>query len=220
MHSFFKAAPPRQTPTRELRLGEFSMPVPLCKLPNGSGSFLYFKLNDHPALIEEAARLIAEHIAALKLKNPYFVTPEASTLALAHVLRHKYQINGATIYKTQQLTDVDPVSIDYDTVTSLNKKMLYLGKERADEMRDKDIFILDSVCTTGGTISGTYQLLLKAGIAPERIVEATMLFTEGREITAIDMSNGVSLKLHSFGHLPIIEAAPIANNNAVFGRIA
>lgn len=220
MHSFFQPATPSTKQTRELTLGEFSMPVPLCKLPDGSGYFLYFKLNDYPDLIEEAARLIAEHIASLNLKNPYFVTPEASTLALAHVLRQKYHINGATIYKTRQLTDVGPVSINYDTVTSLNKKMLYLGKERADEMRDKDIFILDSVCTSGGTIKGTYQLLLKAGIAPQKIVEATMLFTEGCERTAINVADDISIKVHSFGHLPVIAAPAIANGDNVFSMIA
>jgi hypothetical protein len=65
----------------ELKLGDFSTSVPHCKLPDRSGYFLYFKLNDHPSLVEEA-----ERINALGLKNPYFVTPEASTFALAHVL--------------------------------------------------------------------------------------------------------------------------------------
>jgi adenine/guanine phosphoribosyltransferase-like PRPP-binding protein len=190
--------------TGQLELGNFSMPVPRCKLPDGSGYFLYFKLNDHPDLVEEGARLIAERIASLGLQNPYFVTPEASTLALAHVLRHKYNIQGATIYKTIQINDIEPVGISYDTVTSTNKKMLYLGKNKAEEMQGKDIIIVDSVCTSGGTIRGTHDLLVKAGILPEQIVEATMLFTEGVDRSEINISSNVNLRLHRFGHLPLI----------------
>ena len=205
MQSFFN--PPTKTLTRQtapLNLGNFSMPVPLCKIPDNSGYFLYFKLNDHPGLVEEAARLISERIHSLQLKHPYFVTPEASTLALAHVLRHKYQINGATLYKSQQLSDVDPISVSYDTVTSLNKKTLFLGSNTAEEMNDKDIIIIDSVCTTGGTLQGVYELLLKAGISPQKIVEATLLFSEGTPRKTLDISPGNSLKLHCFGHLPLI----------------
>jgi adenine phosphoribosyltransferase len=195
--------PPEVERTGELQLGNISMPVALCKLPDKSGYFLYFKLNDHSELIEEGARLVAERIQSLGIKNPYFVTPEASTLALAHVLRHKYNINGTTVYKTKQLNDISPVSVNYDSVTSTNKKMLFLGKNRAAAMHGKDIILLDSVCTTGGTLSAMYNLLIKAGIVPQQIVEATMLFTEGKDRTEIDVATNVTLKLHRFSTLPL-----------------
>jgi non-canonical (house-cleaning) NTP pyrophosphatase/adenine/guanine phosphoribosyltransferase-like PRPP-binding protein len=206
---FFSQAKPPLKETGQLRLGNFSMPVPLCKLPDGAGFFMYFKLNDHPGLIEEAARLIAARIKSLGLKNPYFVTPEASTLALAHVLRHHYNIDGATIYKTAQINDIDPISISYDTVTSSNQKALYLGKNKAENMRDKDIIILDSVCTTGGTLRGIYQLLIKAGIPADKIIEATLLFNEGNDRNEIAVAEGIMLKLHRFDYLPLIKTNSI-----------
>jgi adenine/guanine phosphoribosyltransferase-like PRPP-binding protein len=216
---FFSPPKPPLKQTGQLRLGNFSMPVPLCKLPDGSGFFLYFKLNDHSGLIEEGARLIAERIKSLGLKNPYFVTPEANTLALAHVLRHHYKIDGATIYKTVQINDIDPVGISYDTVTSSSQKSLYLGKNTAENMHGKDIIILDSVCTTGGTIRGTYQLLIKAGIPADKIVEATMLFNEGNDRTEITISEGVKLKLHRFDYLPLIKinSAPSSSMKIALG---
>ena len=196
----------------KLHLGNLSLDVPLCKLPDKSGYFTYFKLNDHSDLIEEAARLVAERINSLGLNNPYFVTPEASTLALAHVLRHTYKIQGTTLYKTKQLNDIDPVMIEYDSVTSTTKKTLFLGKNRVKEMLGKDIILLDSVCTTGGTLRATYQLLLKAGIASEKIIEATMLFTEGTDRVEIDIAKDVTLKVHRMGYLPIFHV-PDANLN-------
>jgi non-canonical (house-cleaning) NTP pyrophosphatase len=90
-------------------------------------------------------------------------------------------------------------------VTSSSQKVLYLGKNTADNMRDKDIIILDSVCTTGGTIRGTYQLLIKAGIPADKIVEATLLFNEGNDRNEITVADGVTLKLHRFNYLPLIK---------------
>jgi adenine/guanine phosphoribosyltransferase-like PRPP-binding protein len=190
--------------TGELTLGTITKQIPRAKLPNGSGYFLYFKLNDHADLVEEGARLIALRIKNSGLRNPFFVTPEASTIALAHVLRTTYGINGLVIYKNKQINDIDPVCVQYDTVTATDKKQLFLGLNKAAELEDKDIIILDSVCTSGGTVRGTYDLLIKAGIPASRIKEATMLFTEGVMRDSLTVAPNVQLKVHSFGHLPII----------------
>jgi non-canonical (house-cleaning) NTP pyrophosphatase len=70
-------------------------------------------------------------------------------------------------------------------------------------MYGKDIILLDSVCTSGGTLVAMYNLLIKAGIVPQQIVEATMLFNEGKDRTEIDVAANVTLKLHRFSTLPI-----------------
>lgn len=194
-----------ETKTGEIQLGMVKKSIPFQKLPNGEGYFLYFKLNDHPDLVEEAAVDIAIRLTALKLKNPYFVTPEASTIALAHVLRTKYRIPGMIIYKNKQINDVDPVCVQYDTVTSTDKKQLFLDKQKAVEMHGKDIIILDSICTTGGTLRGTYNLLVKAGVPADRIKEATVLFTEGTPRESIEIEKGKDLPLYAFRHMPIVK---------------
>lgn len=206
MHArLFELKKQNTTPTGELKLGNISKQIPRVKMPNGNGYFLYFKLNDHPDLVEEGARLIAERIKSMGLENPYFVTPEASTIALAHVLRTRYNINGLVIYKNKQINDIDPVNVQYDTVTATEKKQLFLGMNKASELTDKDIFILDSVCTSGGTIRATYDLLIKSGVPANRIKEATMLFNEGTPRENIEVAPDVNLKLFSFGQLPIIQ---------------
>lgn len=80
--------------SEELRLGTAQTKLTPCALPDGSGQFLYFNLNNMPTFVEEGARLVAERVKELKLTNPYFVTPETSTISMAHVLRTKYQIEG------------------------------------------------------------------------------------------------------------------------------
>jgi|GEM_PF-6813572 len=188
-----------------LQLGRVSENVPLCELPNKKGAFYYFKLNDYPHLIAEGARLIAERIQSSGMSNPYFVTAEASTLALAHVLRDQYGIDGLTLYKTKQINDVDPLSIEYDTITAKESKQLFLGKNKCSLLQNKNIFILDSVCTTGGTLSAIANLLLKAGIENKNIVAAIVLFTEGVERNSININASAQLPLHHFSHLPIEE---------------
>ncbi|MDR3477843.1 MAG: DUF84 family protein [Gammaproteobacteria bacterium] len=200
---FFKPASVTSEEKHTLQLGHVSVAVPLCRMPDHSGYFFYFKLNDHPELVEEGARLIAERIKASGVLNPYFVTPEASTLALAHVLRHTYKIQGITLYKTRQINDKNPICVEYDTVTALEKKKLYLGENKIAELKGKSIFILDSVCTSGGTVRATYDLLIKAGVSANNIVEATMLFNEGRDISTLNVGANTSLSIHRFAHLPL-----------------
>jgi adenine/guanine phosphoribosyltransferase-like PRPP-binding protein len=190
--------------TEKLQLGSVSMDVPLSDIPGTNLAFLYIKLNDHPALVDEGARLIAERIKASGCQNPFFVTPEASTLALAHVLRSRYHIEGMTLYKARQLNDQAPLSVEYFAVTSPEKKTLFLGRNRIYELMDKDIFILDSICTTGGTLLAMYELLIQSGVASEAIVEASVLFTEGETKTCLPLPNQKNLLLYACSHLPII----------------
>jgi adenine/guanine phosphoribosyltransferase-like PRPP-binding protein len=213
MHArLFTVNPTTEPLTGTLTLGNVSKKVMKSKMPTGSGYFLYFKLNDHADLVEEGARLIADRIKSMGLENPYFVTPEASTIALAHVLKTKYGIDGSVIYKNKQIDDVDPICVQYDTVTSTDKKQLFLGKNKAEKFIDKDIIILDSVCTTGGTIRGTYDLLIKAGVPANRIKEATMLFTEGAQRESLEVAPDVFLKIHAFNHLPILQSVDSMEN--------
>jgi adenine/guanine phosphoribosyltransferase-like PRPP-binding protein len=190
----------------QITLGSVSKAIPFKKTPDGSHYFLFMRLIEHPEFVKEGARLVAERVKELGLANPYFVTPEASTITLAETLRDQYNIDGRIIFKTIQSDDVDPIEADYSTITSTTPKKLYLGKNHVAEMQNKDIIILDSICTTGGTIGGVYQLLAKAGIPVSRIVEATMLFVEGQDRSNIEVAEGVQLKLHRFNLLPFIPA--------------
>ena len=128
--------------THELKLGDFTKQIHLSDIPTGAGRFLYFKTNDIPELVEEGAKLIAARIKELGLKNPYFVTPEASTFAIAHLLRTKYGIPGVVISKSKKPTDFETYNIDYCAITSTDKKTLYLDKQQAREnARQRRFFV-------------------------------------------------------------------------------
>lgn len=194
--------------THELALGDFKKQIHLSDIPTGAGRFLYFKTNDIPELVEEGARLIAERIRDLHLENPYFVTPEASTISIAHLLRTKYGIPGVIVGKSKKPTDFETYSVDYSAITSSDRKTLYLDKAQKMEMEGKDIVVFDNVCTTGETIRAVYELILKAGVHCDHIREAIVLFTEGEDVDHIKISDGFALPLHRFCHLPLLPADP------------
>lgn len=194
----------------DLTLGTITTRIPLSNIPDGTGRFLYFSLNDMPEFIEEGARLIAERIRALNLKNPFFVTPETSTIALAHVLRTKYHIDGIIVSKHKKPNDVDTISQEYCAVTSKEKKTLFLDK--SIDLSGKDIVIIDNVCTTGETIKAVYQLLEKVGVDYKKIIAAIVLFTEGKEISEVAISKDIKIKVHTFAHIPILPSDPSIDN--------
>lgn len=189
-----------------ISLGQCHIPIPLVSTPDKSAQFAYLKLNDIPEFVEEGARLVAGYIKSSGYKRPYFVTAEASTLALAHVLRARYGIDGVTLYKSAQLNDVDPVSAPYSAITALGEQKLFLGKNRMKKLLEADeVIILDSICTKGSTIRAMYNVVMKAGVSPDKIKEAVVLFTEGEPRQTLDVGRDTPLKLKSFGTMPLIK---------------
>jgi GTP cyclohydrolase II len=193
---------------RELRLGDKVAYLPLSLIPDGTGRFLYFSLNDMPEFVEEGALLIHDRLMALGLHRPVFLAPETSTFALAHVLRTKYGMEGHVLSKRRKPSDMDVVySVQYCAVTSLDTKTLHLSKAVADTLVGRDLVIVDNVCTTGETIRAVYKLLCMAGCA-DRLREAIVLFTEGEDLAAITVATGVELPVHRFTHIPIFPMDP------------
>lgn len=198
----------------EIKLGNVSTRVQLSNIPDGTGRFLYFNLNDMPEFVEEGARLISQRIKELNLPNPFFVTPETSTISLAHVLRTKYSIPGIIVSKHKKPNDIDVVSEEYCSITSMEKKILYLDKSNSVLFKNTDIVIIDNVCTTGETIRAVYRLLCKCGADYKKIIETIVLFTEGTDSTVhnVKITNEINLPLHKFEHIPILPLDPSIDN--------
>lgn len=198
--------PQQQDDSIQVVLGNVTKNFNKVKIPsNPSLSFTYVALNDHPDFVEEGAKLIADKIQALGITNPYFVTPEASTISLAHVLRTKYQIDGTILYKKARVDDVNPISVSYFAVTSTTENKLFLDVNKAKLFQNKTIVFIDSIVTTGETLKAIHSLLTKAGIKQESIHSAIVLFTEDTPRKEIDISDQVKLPVHSFNHLEIYQ---------------
>ena len=194
--------------TQDIKLGNFNISINLSAIPEGTGKFLYFEMNDNDGLVKEGARLVAEYIHSLGLQNPFFVAPGDSTVAMAHRLRVDHKIDGVVLSRQKKAKDFDTYSVDYCAVTSKEKKTLYLDKLQAQNMKGKDIVIIDNVSTTGETIRAVYELLLQAHAGTDSIKEAVVLFTEGNDADHIPISESLNLKLTRFTHLPTFPSDP------------
>lgn len=198
--------PKKQNTKVELRLGNYSESVQLVDTPDKTAQFAYFKLNDLPHFVDEGARLIAEYVKQAGYKQPYFVTAEASTSALAHVLRSQYGIEGLMLYKSAQLNDVDPVSATYSAITARGEQKLFLGRNRMQELlQAEEVIIMDSIVTKGSTLKAIYDVVVKAGVSPDKIKEAVVLFTEGDPKTELNVGRDSPLKIHAFSSMPLIK---------------
>jgi non-canonical (house-cleaning) NTP pyrophosphatase/adenine/guanine phosphoribosyltransferase-like PRPP-binding protein len=189
--------------TRPLTLGNKTITLPLSQLEDKSGYLMYFNLNDHYELVNEAARLFAEKITALNLAKPYFVTAEASTIAVAHLLRSQYGIEGTILSKSKRLNEKNSDFIEYKSVTSSQKKRLYLGQQQADEMLDKNLVIIDSILSSSATLRAMYTLLDRKKLASQ-IANINMLFTEENDVNEISFTPEIKFPINKFGHLPLL----------------
>ncbi|KAL9643905.1 hypothetical protein ABK040_013315 [Willaertia magna] len=172
--------------------------------------FLYFNLNNMPEFVEEGAKLINDRIKnQLKLKNPFIISPETSTIAMIHVLRTKYNIPClllskkkrptclSTLYNQSQQSQSRNLQCDehtinnseeseliiceeYHAITSNTTNKLYFECCNNINLQNFDIIIVDNVCTTASTLIAIYKLLIRAGYK-ENIIETIVLFTEGEE---------------------------------------
>ena len=185
-----------------LTVGNEKISVPLSRLEDNSGYLMYFNLNDHYKLVNETARLFAEKIVALKLPDPYFVTPETSTIGVAHVLRSQYGLKGTILSKTKRLHDKNMDCVEYQSITSSKKKKLYLSLKQVEEMKGKNIIIIDSILSSSATVRAIYQLLDRKKLA-HQIVNITVLFTEEHDINEITFAPGIMFDVNKFGHLPL-----------------
>jgi GTP cyclohydrolase II len=189
---------------RELSLGAVTVHLPLADMPDGTGRFLYFKLNDLPELVRESARMIHEHlVATFGAKLPALIMPETSMLCVAHELRLR-GVRVFTLSKTRHPGMHDVHTHMYAAATSTQHKVLHMSTDLASQLdgpEDK-VLLVDNVCTTGATLSAMYHLMVK-GLLAGRVVGALVLFTEGLKVTSVTVAEGVVIPLTSFAHLPM-----------------
>ena len=192
--------------TGELALGNVTKKMPLFKVPGRDQLFMYFQLHEHNDLVKEGAKLMAEKIRQLQLQRPCFVTSGISTIALAHELTANYAIDGVMLCQDRQISDVDPVSVEFTDGSSFSKqRSLWLDKVKAEELDGRDIFIIDDRCSSGETLRAIHALLVKAGVNPACIHSAMVLFTEEHHREELKLFDGSKLKLFSFSHLDFVD---------------
>lgn len=134
--------------------------LPILTLPSGI-KIAFFNLHGAPALTEHCGK----EIAKLAGDAEVVITAESKGLQLAHVvareLGHEFY---AVARKSKKLYMQDGIEVAYgSSITTGKDQELYLSKHDVDIIKGKKVAIVDDVVSTGESLKGLEELVLKAG---------------------------------------------------------
>ena len=138
----------------------FKADLPILALPSGV-KIAFFNLHGAPAMTEHCGK----ELAKLAKGAEVVITAESKGLQLAHVvareLNHPFY---AVARKAKKLYMQDGISVSYgSSITTGKAQELYLSKHDVDIIRGKKVAIIDDVVSTGESLKGLEDLVLKAG---------------------------------------------------------
>lgn len=133
--------------------------LPVLPIPNGI-RIAFFNLHGNQDLTEFCAEKLAERIKGVDV----VITAESKGLQLAHcVARNLGQKLYAVARKTKKLYMQDGISVVIQSITTGGEQRLYLSGHDVQLLKGKKVAIVDDVISTGGSIGGMEQLVLKSG---------------------------------------------------------
>ena len=138
----------------------FEAQLPILPLPSGI-SIAFFNLHGDSELTEHCAKALAPKLADCDV----LITAESKGLQLTHCvareLGHRYY---AVARKTKKLYMQDGIEITIQSsITTGKEQKLYLSKHDIDLIKGKKVGIVDDVVSTGASLAGLEDLVVKAG---------------------------------------------------------
>lgn len=134
--------------------------LPILPLPSGI-NIAFFNLHGNQVLTEHCGKELA------KLMNgcDVLITAESKGLQLTHVVAREL---GMPLYavarKSKKLYMQDGIDVAYgSSITTGKEQRLYLSKHDMDLLKGKKVGIVDDVVSTGASLLGLEDLVIKAG---------------------------------------------------------
>lgn len=134
--------------------------LPILALPSGI-KIAFFNLHGNPFLTEHCGK----ELAKLAKGCDVLITAESKGLQLTHVVARELNMPFyAVARKSKKLYMQDGISVDYGaSITTGKAQQLFLSKHDADLLKDKKVCIVDDVISTGESLKGLEDLVIKAG---------------------------------------------------------
>ncbi len=135
--------------------------LPVCKV-NDNVSIAAF------VMFGDVEMTVACAKALLKIAPPFdiLLCPEAKGIPLTYEMSRQ---SGKPYYVARKKTKVympEPVAAAVKSITTFEVQNLYLDRSELDIMRDKKVFIVDDVISTGETLNALESLLKQCGAVP------------------------------------------------------
>lgn len=134
--------------------------LPILALPSGI-KIAFFNLHGNPFLTEHCGK----ELAKLAKGCDVLITAESKGLQLTHVVARELNMPFyAVARKSKKLYMQDGISVDYGaSITTGKAQQLFLSKHDTDLLKDKKVCIVDDVISTGESLKGLEDLVIKAG---------------------------------------------------------
>ena len=138
----------------------FKAELPVMPLPSGI-SIAFFNLHGDSELTEHCAKELAKELSDCEV----LITAESKGLQLTHcTARELGQRYYAVARKTKKLYMQDGIEITIQSsITTGAEQKLYLSKHDVDLIKGKKVGIVDDVVSTGASLAGLEDLVVKAG---------------------------------------------------------
>lgn len=142
-----------------------------------------FKLNDDLSIAAfimfgDAEITVASASELLK-KVPdfdYILTPEAKSIPLAHEMSRQSGKKYFVARKGEKIYMGNSFSVEVKSITTKKVQRLYLGELDVNEMKGKNVLIVDDVISTGESLIAVKKLAQEAGA---NIVASCAVLAEG-----------------------------------------
>ena len=134
--------------------------LPILPLPGGV-HIIFFNLHGNQEMTEHCGKALAKLLTDCDV----IITAESKGLQLAHVVaRELGQRLYAVVRKNKKLYMQDGIEVAIrSSITTGKPQMLYLSKHDADLLRGKKVGIVDDVISTGASLAGLEEVVIKAG---------------------------------------------------------
>jgi adenine phosphoribosyltransferase len=143
----------------ELRLGDLTRNLPLCKISDGLYIAAFVIFGDVELTIEAARGL-------LEIAPPHdlMITAESKGIPLLYEMaRQSGAARHLVARKAPKLYMRDVLSVAVTSITTTRKQLLCIDRGDAEAMRGKRVLIVDDVISTGESLRAVEKLVKRAG---------------------------------------------------------
>lgn len=144
----------------EVNIKGYVEKLPILPLPSGI-NIAFFNLHGNSPLTEHCGK----ELAKLAKGCDVVITAESKGLQLTHVVARELNMPYyAVARKSKKLYMQDGISVSYgSSITTGKNQEFYLSKHDVDIIKGKKVGIIDDVISTGESVKGLEDLVIKAG---------------------------------------------------------
>lgn len=132
--------------------------LPLCEVDEHLDIAAFIMFGDIEITEKTAAALLK-----ISPEHDIVVTAEAKGIPLGYELARQGCREYIVARKGLKVYMPDPISVSVNSITTLSRQTLYLGRDDADRMKGKRVLIVDDVISTGESLMALEKLVNKAG---------------------------------------------------------